>query len=385
MSKILNSMYIVTQSSIPSNGMFASGGLLYFTSSLGLYNLTNTNIDFIVTEFTSSGTNTWTRDTNAKEIQILLVGAGGGGGGGAKLNPATTNDRVGGGGGAGGSIAITYISSASLQGNVFTINIGAGGNGGNGASVVGGNGVAGSTGGSTSITSGSPAVTIVTIDGGAGGAGGQNNGFADAFTYAAAAGYPARDEFTILLAGMHGGGGNPRQRRPSYHYLNSTTEQSEYLGFPHAMNSQRGCAAGSGGGSISGPPKAPLSPMQSASGIWLTGVGGIAYTNGRPGDVGTGQSGDSGVSNIYNASNILGISGSESRFIYGLGTGGHGGASGDVSSLSVLNGGNGGDGGYFGAGAGGGGACGTGSVSSAPSGGRGGRGGDGYACIIEFF
>jgi len=71
--------------------------------------------------FTANGT--WTAPANITSAQVLLVGGGGGGGGGSQ--------NVAGGGGAGGQVMVKNITV--VPGTTYSINIGAGGQGGQGA------------------------------------------------------------------------------------------------------------------------------------------------------------------------------------------------------------------------------------------------------------
>jgi len=73
--------------------------------------------------FTASGT--WTAPAGVTSAQVILVGAGGGGGGGSR--------EVAGGGGAGGQVIVKNITVT--PGTTYSMTIGAGGQGGQGATT----------------------------------------------------------------------------------------------------------------------------------------------------------------------------------------------------------------------------------------------------------
>jgi hypothetical protein len=283
-------------------------------------------------------------------------------------------------------MAVVYINSQSLQGTSFTVNIGAGGTGGNGVTshtIL--NGSSGGTGGSTSITSGSN--TICLVRGGPGGDyAGTSNQVLDTISYTNGEDVNAlpitANQTGILLHGMNGGGDSAlvANRLPNYLWVG---QNQQPFGFPHSMNGFRGCGGGGCGGSITAIPRSSTNAA-SASGIW-TGSN-AAYLAGVPGAAGTGTPGVDGESNIYNAAQILGFAPNiDIGLRYGLGTSGPGGGSGHVTNPATIGGGKGGDGGYFGAGGGGGGASSSGSTATSPVAGNGGSGGGGYVAIIEYF
>jgi hypothetical protein len=74
--------------------------------------------------FTANGT--WTAPASITSAQVILVGGGAGGGGGSQ--------NVAGGGGAGGQVIVKNISV--VPGTTYAINIGAGGQGGQGALIA---------------------------------------------------------------------------------------------------------------------------------------------------------------------------------------------------------------------------------------------------------
>ncbi len=118
---------------------------------------------------------------------------GGGGGGGAAGNGA--GDRSGGGrGGVGGELRQMVLSLTA--GEVYAINVGAGGVGGAGGSNAPGTGGNGTAGGVTSIVDASAAL-MAAVEGGAGGFGGIDS--------------VASDNGTMFGGAGHGYGGAPGQ------------------------------------------------------------------------------------------------------------------------------------------------------------------------------
>lgn len=114
-------------------------------------------------EFTESGV--WTPPPHMSWVFVEVWGAGGGGGSGA-LN-ASTSSRYGGIGGGGGAYASRMVHVTEISGPVV-INVGAGGLGGIGATVLG-NGNAGTAGGASSFGA------ILSAPGGGAGAAGATN------------------------------------------------------------------------------------------------------------------------------------------------------------------------------------------------------------------
>jgi hypothetical protein len=80
--------------------------------------------------YTTPGTTTWTKPVGAKSVEVILVGGGGGGGGGGKRPDGQAHS--GGGGGAGAGRTFATMPASSLPDTV-SLEVGAGGTGGAGA------------------------------------------------------------------------------------------------------------------------------------------------------------------------------------------------------------------------------------------------------------
>lgn len=82
--KILNTLLAVTHSTnpTPSSGfgsIYASGSLIYLTSSIGIVNLTNaitSNGSSSFTVYTSSGTYTYPTGSGIQYIKVVCAGGG---------------------------------------------------------------------------------------------------------------------------------------------------------------------------------------------------------------------------------------------------------------------------------------------------------------------
>jgi len=390
MPKLLNTTSLVTMSSATPEGLgygnvYASSSKIYFTSSLGNFDLTDSKGYIIVREYLTGATTTWLPPANVKYVRILAVGGGGGGGGGSKRNGATpaANSSVGGTGAAGGNIVMITYPGDYFTRPSYTVTVGAGGNAGPGnTSAAGGNGTVGSNGGTTSLASGSiiliRAGVSAVAENNRGNGGNDNDNFVVGGLSNGDGCIPSNTPYVIpSWYGGHwgnlltGNAGNPT-------YISNgqtpVTSADAVGTFSHAMNGQRGTAAGGAGGGIR--TTASLTRAGSGSGVIVNGV--ISGT-GSPGVAGTGNAGSDGVADLLDIMNLFYFSGSNSiTSSYGLGSGGCGGASGNLTG--TIGGGKGGDGADIGAGGGGGGAA-TGSSNA----GNGGTGGDGYMAIIEYY
>jgi len=385
MPKLLNTTLLVTMSSatpesLGYGSLFASGSVIYFTSSLGKFDLTQPKGYIIVREYLTGATTTWTVPTNVKYVKILAVAGGGSGGGGAKRTTATTTTTPGGAGGAGGNIITATFPAAHFTRPSYTVTVGAGANSAPGNSnPAGGSGTAGTIGGSTSLVSGSNIVIR------AFGADTAANGGVNAAGFIAGGssfgGGCIPSGIPHVMFSWYGGHWNTSQTgvagNPTYisNAQQPSTAANAVGTWSHAMNGLRGSAAGGAGGGMLN--ATTLTRAGSSSGVV---VNGIVQGTGLPGDAGTGNAGSSGTADLLDIMNLFYFSGSSTvTSSYGVGSGGCGGAVGNL--IGTIGGGNGGDGADMGAAGGGGGACSTGSLSA----GNGGAGGDGYMAIIEYY
>lgn len=115
--------------------------------------------------------NTWSKPTGAKTVDVYVIGGGGGGGGGGRGNGGSTPDYGGGGGGGGGAYAYKRFLADGLSATE-TVTVGAGGAGGAGGASSSTGGSNGSAGGSSSFGTS----TLLIANGGAAGNGGAVNG-----------------------------------------------------------------------------------------------------------------------------------------------------------------------------------------------------------------
>lgn len=120
--------------------------------------------------FSTPGSNTWTKPSGAKSVEVFLFGGGGGGGSGRRESGVATT-AYGGGGGAGGGYGYKKFTAASL-GSTETVTVGAGGAGGTAQSTNSTNGNAGTAGGASSFGT----TVLVKATGGANGTGGTGAG-----------------------------------------------------------------------------------------------------------------------------------------------------------------------------------------------------------------
>jgi hypothetical protein len=387
MPKLLNTTLLVTMSSatpesLGYGSLFTSGSVIYFTSSLGKFDLTQPKGYIIVREYLTGATTTWAVPPNVKYVKILAVAGGGSGGGGAKRATTTVTQTGGGPGGAGGPIVMATFPAAYFTRPSYTVTVGAGANSAPGNSnPAGGNGTSGTQGGGTSLISGSNIVIRATTGFGETAAEGGANDDTYRGGGVSAGGSCTPNTLPHVMIGWYGGhwatlqtgvAGNPTYA--SNLQIPSTT--AEAVGtFSHGMNGLRGSAAGGCGGGMSN--ATTLTRAGSGSGVV---VNGTIQGTGSPGVASTGNAGSSGTADLLDIMNLFYFSGSSTvTSSYGIGSGGCGGAVGNLTG--TIGGGNGGAGADIGAAGGGGGACSTGSLSA----GNGGAGGDGYMAIIEYY
>lgn len=371
MAKLLNTTLLVTMSMATPEGLgygniYASSSKLYFTSSLGKFDLTDSSGYIIVREYTT-GVSSWTRPSKAKFIRLLASGGGSGGAGGQKRTAALQTFSPGGGGGQGAHIVhVTYPIEAFTISS-YTVTVGAGGNGGAGnSSLPGGTSAPGLAGGTTSLANGAN-VMIRATGGTFADAGSLGDNFVGTTVFPSLGGCVPNVTPYVIRTYFHGNVVNGVGKNPS-----TRSNENSFANF-HAMNSICGNGCGGGGGGFS----PAIAIGGSGSGVY---VNGIPTALSPPGAAGTGANGTTGLDDVLDIMNLFFFSGSNTvTSSYGIGSGGGAGAGGNLSG--TIGGGNGGDGGTIGAGGGGGGACNTGSAA----GGNGGSGGDGYLAILEYY
>lgn len=262
---------------------YYSNSTTYYTSNISTLPLINSTISIssfsdlakdINILYITAGTYTYTVPSGIKTLCVLCVGGGGAG--------AYNTGSTAGGGGGGGLIWVNNITVST--GNIFTIIVGAGGNGGGTANLTGiagnasrfysgtgttfniqangGDGAATRTGGTYAITN-TAGIVIGTSGGGNGGAGGApttttSGGGGGAAGYTGNGGNGATGSNGTGGAGLGGGGGGG----------NSTTTNSGGAGGVGILNGQGtngtagapSVAAGGGSGGGSG----PLTPIASS-------------------------------------------------------------------------------------------------------------------------
>ena len=216
-----------------TDGLTASSGTflnyLSSTSISGIHygdgsNLTNIANSTNIQVYTTAGTFTWNKPTNAKSVNITLIGAGGGGASGRKSLSGTA--AFGGGGGGGGAFTSRTVDASLLSSSEIVV-VGAAGTGGASISANSTNGLSGSNGGdskfgtwlfaqggggaaaptTTSDGAGSSASTRGMFPGGNGGAGTTTNGSAAGSSATAAAGGGGGAGLSAVPAAAFGGNG----------------------------------------------------------------------------------------------------------------------------------------------------------------------------------
>lgn len=314
----------------------------------------------IVTVFSSAGSATWTKNTNTKVVQVLVVGGGGGGGFGGSY--AAVGGGSGGGGGGAAGVDFRIFNAADIAATE-TIIVGAGGAGGASGVTPPSPGTLAGQGGRGGISSfgsklwggggggGAPGVAITASGGGGGGINSNSQG-----GFGTNVGGGAGASFT----GNNGGFNvyavpNAAGAVPSFGGAGSSCTN---IGFAWiAGNSNAAPTGGGAGGGFNG-----------AGAAQIGGSGGSGLINGTTVNTGTA------------AVNTAGVAGQTQSVLSAgpihLSTGGGGGGAG-----STGNGGAGGAGGNYGAGGGGGGA---GNSTLFFVGGVGGAGAPGIVIIVEY-
>ena len=325
----LTLLYDTASSRWRTAGVMKSSGSL-----LGVYDFTTTTAPADATG--SNGSWTWTLPTNAKYLDLILIGPGGGGGSGRR--GASGTNRGGGGGGGGGGCNVYRAAVANFDSTTAAVVVPGGGAGGATVTANDTNGNSGSAPtAAASILFGTCGFVAFGGSGSAGGGGTTTGG-------TAGGGATSSSNNATQFQGAGGGAGGSTASPPA-----GTTPAEG--GAPTAG----GLRGGGGGGGIN-------SSNVAGSG----GNGG--YPQYLPGGYSTVSSGTGGA-----ATGAAGVSGLVGSGILGAGVGG-GGGGGNASG----SGGNGGSGG-IGAGGGGGGASLNGFNSGA-----GGNGGPGYVRVVAW-
>lgn len=211
-------------------------------------------------EFTTTGTQTWTVPVGITEISAVCIGGGGGGGGGE----SGRNDGVS--GGAGGGLAYGKISVT--PGEVLTIVVGTGGNGGTstnngtaggpstisrGATVLlsGGGGNGGLARSTATVTGGTGSGTQLTGSFAGGNSGGNStdtgSGGGGAGGYSGAGGAGGTTGAGSSTAGDGGGGGGATNSGQGYGGGGTGIFGQGFGGAGGPFNGPTGGGAGSGG------------------------------------------------------------------------------------------------------------------------------------------
>jgi hypothetical protein len=310
-----------------------SGAATLVGSTLNIPNYASGGAAVIdIQTFTSSGV--WTKPSGAKQVEVLIFGAGGGGGAGRR--GAATTARYGGGGAATGSVVINKMDASALSAteNVW---IGVGGTGATGATTNDSNGAAGAGGGNSYLGgSGTVGTAKIIAPGGGNGFGGTN--------VANSSGQSAAQ----LIYGVYG-----------FNQYGTGSFSANGFTVINQINVRPITCGVYGGGIDNANNRYAGSSIQNRK----MDLANLFYTT--SGGATVGAAGSNGTT-VLNDANFAVLS-----------SGGAGGASGDTAG--TIAGGRGGDGGRC-AGGGGGGASTNGAASGA-----GGRGGDGYCIIVTYF
>ncbi len=275
----------------------------------GSYGTNGFYLDFSIgsgyTQFTSTGSNTWTCPAGVTSIDVLAVGGGGGGG---------RNSLQGGGGGAGG---LVYAENYSVTPGVeYDITIGAGGAGTTGTATNGANGSdtvfnVNAEGGGATITAiggGGGAGFHEGSNGGSGGGGqpGRNGGNATQGNSGGGTGYGNNGAAGYSGGGTddHGGGGGGAGAAGTTAVTNKAGNGGigRYYGYRFGDSvGDSGYFAGGGGGGTR--------QQASAIGIGGSGGGGNGQFNGEGNENGQANTGGGGGGGSANDSGGNGGSG----------------------------------------------------------------------------
>lgn len=286
-----------------------------------------------VTTYTSS--DTWTKDTRTKWVEIYAISGGGGGGSGRK----GTSTAAGGGGGGNGGNGFYWTAPANFFGNSETVTIGGTANGGIAQTTDATNGNPGTANNVTSFGD-------LDTNSGAGAAGG---------TTGSVSGGTGSNSFSNLT--LNAGLSGPQGRA-------TTGSNGGSLTLANATFYFIGSAGGGGAGAdavterVGGNGGSVLD--RSIATIISPGAGGLEST---------GINGGNGNISVITGGLMTG------------GTGGGGGGGYSVGAGGATAGGNGGNGGIPGGGGGGGG----GGIDAVANSGAGGSGARGQIIVIEYF
>ena len=251
---------------------YSGKGNNWSTLNISLATVSTTSI------FSTAGTTYWTVPQNVTTASYTIVGGGGGGG-----------SNYGGGGGGGGRLSGTL--TGLISGDVFTLNVAAGGSRG-----VSGSGLSGGDGGTTTVSDALGYVSLSAAGGGGGGGAGTAYNAGRNGTSGGGSVYPAAAGTGIVGVGnnggtgssLSGGGGGGGILSAGGNGLNFITGASGGAGGNGALVSYTGFSAyvgggGGGGGSNSG-----------GSGGNGGGNGGTGSSSGGTGGYGGGGGGGGG-------------------------------------------------------------------------------------------
>jgi len=314
--------------------------------------LTDTQVQAIISgrlqqravEFTSIGSNTYTKPSDLVFAFVVCIGGGGGGGSGRK--GITGSSRAGGGGGASGCMARRWISASSIS-PTETITVGSGGTGGTGITADSTSGIAGTVGNNTSFG------TLVIATGGNGGTGGittSTGGLATLVTSQTPSQYP------LSMGNFQGRGGGT-----------TGAPDCSITSFSLLLGNEGGGGTGANTSNVSG------NGSVGSRSYDRTGTLSVGAAAGN-----TGGSGGNGTNNVSLQLHFDYVSGIPLNTI-GFGTSGGGGG----GSATLGTSGSGGTAGLYGSGGSGAGGCTN--DGSIGTGGNASNGGQGCAIVFEYY